>query len=64
MLQQQIAALQARLSSTDPPAIATALSTIQTYLAKYNTWASLSPLQKAVVLAVKAKVDAYAATCS
>jgi hypothetical protein len=64
MLQQQIAALQARLASTDPPTVVTALSTIQTYLAKYSTWASLSPLQKAVVLALKAKIDAYAATCS
>ena len=64
LLKQQIAALQARLAPTDPPAIAAALSTIQTYLAKYSTWDSLSPLQKAVFLALKAKIDAYAASCS
>jgi hypothetical protein len=64
LLQQQIAALQARLASTDPPTIVNALTTIQTYLAKYNTWDSLSPLQKAVFLSVKAKIDTYAATCA
>jgi hypothetical protein len=64
LLQQQIAALQARLASTDPPAIAAALSTIQTYLAKYSSWDSLSSLQKAVFLSLKGKIDTYAATCS
>jgi hypothetical protein len=63
-LQQRVAAAQARLSSTDSPAIAAALSTIQTYLAKYSTWNSLSSLQKALLLGLKAKIDSYAAACS
>jgi hypothetical protein len=64
LLQQQLAALQARLTSADPPAIATALSTIQTYLARYSTWDSLSSTQKAIFLGLKAKIDSYAAACS
>ena len=63
-LQQRVAAAQARLSNTDSPVITAALSTIQTYLAKYSTWDSLSSLQKALLLGLKAKIDSYAAACS
>jgi hypothetical protein len=63
-LQQRVALAQARLASADPPVISAALATIQTYLARYSTWDSLSNLQKAVLLGLKAKLDAYAAACS
>jgi hypothetical protein len=64
LLQQQIAVLQARLTSADPPGIAAALSSIQSYLARYSTWGSLSKLQQTVLLGLKGAVDAYARKCA
>ena len=63
-LKRQIAAAQASLTAADPPAIATALQTIQAYLTRYSTWSSVPSYLQQLLLSTKATIDAYAARCA